>query len=202
MPCPKCSKSFSSSGALKVHILKVHSAHKACPHCKKSYVNIKKHLKQEKCKRCQKFMLCRSACFHNKVCKFQIESGSVNIKYVLWVYPKSKIYLWEDKSSTSCEINFSWIDKEYRVRFAFGNCKNLWFSRKEINLKQIFLNLHLFCAFWYSSRFCSHISFPKAKWSKTCLIDHLIWWFILTGYVWKRDIYIGDDDELYNMHII
>jgi C2H2-type zinc finger len=67
IPCPKCFKRFSSSSALKGHIRRVHSAHKACPHCKTSYVNIKKHLKQEKCKMCQNVMLCRSACFHKKV---------------------------------------------------------------------------------------------------------------------------------------
>jgi hypothetical protein len=82
-PCPKCSKSFSSFGVLKVHIRRVHSAHKACPHCNTSCINIKKHLKQEKCKRCQKVKLCRSAWFHKKVCKFQIGSGTANVKCVL-----------------------------------------------------------------------------------------------------------------------
>jgi C2H2-type zinc finger/Zinc finger, C2H2 type len=70
LPCPKCSRFFSSSNTLKVHVSKVHSPPKVCPHCNKSYVIIRMHLKQDKCKRCEKVLLCvRVAQLHKKWCK-------------------------------------------------------------------------------------------------------------------------------------
>jgi hypothetical protein len=114
-------------------------------------------------------------------------------------YPKSKMYEWEDKSSTSREINCSWIANEYRVRFAFVNCKYLYdfvshlsFSQKKIKIyikniyKVIFPRI-----FFNSRRCCSHIYFPKGK-----LASLIIWsdgsfnWL----FVRKRKIYTGDDD--------
>jgi hypothetical protein len=70
LPCPKCSKCFSSSVALKHHLKQAHSPPKVCPHCNNSYVDIRMHLKQEKCKRCQKVLICvRVARLHKKLCK-------------------------------------------------------------------------------------------------------------------------------------
>jgi hypothetical protein len=70
LPCPKCSKCFSSSFTLKLHIKRAHSPPKICPHCNKSYLHIRMHLKQEKCNRCQKVLLCvRVAQLHKKLCK-------------------------------------------------------------------------------------------------------------------------------------
>jgi len=70
LQCPKCSICFSSSLTLKDHIRQVHSPPKVCPHCNKSYLHIKMHLKQEKCKKCQKVLLCvRVARLHKKLCK-------------------------------------------------------------------------------------------------------------------------------------
>jgi hypothetical protein len=68
--CPKCSRYFSSSLALKDHINQTHSPRKVCPHCNKGCRHIKRHLEQEKCKRCQKVLLCLSvAKLHKKLCK-------------------------------------------------------------------------------------------------------------------------------------
>jgi hypothetical protein len=70
LPCRKCSKCFSSSYVLKEHIKKAHSPPKECSHCNKSHLNIRMHLKQEKCKRCQKVLPClRLAHWHKKLCK-------------------------------------------------------------------------------------------------------------------------------------
>jgi KRAB domain-containing zinc finger protein len=68
--CPKCSRCYNSSYTLKDHVKREHSPPKVCPHCNKSYSNIRMHLKQEKCKRCQKVLLClRVAQLHKKLCK-------------------------------------------------------------------------------------------------------------------------------------
>jgi hypothetical protein len=68
--CPKCSKCFSSPYVLKYHIKQAHSPLKVCPHCNNSYLIIRMHLKQEKCKRCQKVLLCLGlAQLHTKLCK-------------------------------------------------------------------------------------------------------------------------------------
>jgi hypothetical protein len=71
--CPKCSRCFSSSVTLKVHIKRAHSPPKVCPHCNISHSNVGmhiKHLKQEKCKKCQKVLLCvRVAQLHENLCK-------------------------------------------------------------------------------------------------------------------------------------
>jgi KRAB domain-containing zinc finger protein len=70
LPCPKCSKCFSSSSILNLHIKRAHSPPKVCPHCNNSYLNIRMHLKQEKCKRCQEILLCLGlAQLHKKLCK-------------------------------------------------------------------------------------------------------------------------------------
>jgi KRAB domain-containing zinc finger protein len=70
LPCPKCSRCFSSSLTLKVHMKQVHSPRKICPHCDKSYLHIKRHLKQEKCNRCQEVLMCiHVAQLHKKLCK-------------------------------------------------------------------------------------------------------------------------------------
>jgi hypothetical protein len=70
LPCPKCSRYFSSSRNLKTHIKLVHSPPKVCPHCNKSMLNIRMHLKQEKCKSCCKVLVClRVAKLHKKLCK-------------------------------------------------------------------------------------------------------------------------------------
>jgi hypothetical protein len=70
LPCPKCSKCFSSSYTLKLHIQRTHSPPKVCPHCNISYLYIRSHLNQEKCKRCQKVLLClHVAQLHKKLCK-------------------------------------------------------------------------------------------------------------------------------------
>jgi hypothetical protein len=69
--CPKCSKCFSSSFTLKNHVKRAHSPPKVCPHCNNSYLIIRMHLKQEKCKKCQKVLLClRLAQLHKKLCRF------------------------------------------------------------------------------------------------------------------------------------
>ena len=69
LPCSKCSRCFSSSFTLRIHI-KSHSPKKVCPHCNKGCSRIKQHLEQEKCKRCQKVLLCASvAKLHKKLCK-------------------------------------------------------------------------------------------------------------------------------------
>jgi hypothetical protein len=68
--CPKCSKCFSCSVTLKVHIRQVHSPPKVCPHCNISFLDIRLHLKQEKCKRCQEVLMCDVvAQLHKKSCK-------------------------------------------------------------------------------------------------------------------------------------
>jgi hypothetical protein len=68
--CPKCSKCFSSSFILKDHIKQTHSPPKVCPHCNKGSRHIKQHMKQDKCKRCQKVLLCVGvAQLHKKLCK-------------------------------------------------------------------------------------------------------------------------------------
>jgi KRAB domain-containing zinc finger protein len=70
LPCSKCSRCFSSSYTLKVHIKRAHSPPKVCPYCNKCYVDIRVHLRQDKCKRCQKVLLCvRVAQLHKKLCK-------------------------------------------------------------------------------------------------------------------------------------
>jgi hypothetical protein len=73
LPCRKCSRCFSSSFTLKAHIKQAHSTRKSqkvCPYCNKSIINIRMHLKQEKCKRCQKVLLCvRVAQLHKTFCK-------------------------------------------------------------------------------------------------------------------------------------
>jgi hypothetical protein len=70
LPCPKCSNCFSSSVALKHHLKQAHSPLKVCPHCNKGCRHIKQHMKQEKCKRCQKVLLCVCvALLHKKLCK-------------------------------------------------------------------------------------------------------------------------------------
>ena len=73
LPCSKCTKHYRCSRALAIHIKSAHSSPKACPHCKSSnLLNMRMHLKQEKCKRCQKVLLCvRSAQMHKKLCKSQ-----------------------------------------------------------------------------------------------------------------------------------
>jgi hypothetical protein len=68
--CPKCSKCFCSSFTLKYHIKQAHSPRKVCPHCNKSILQIRTHLKQEKCKRCQEVLMCVCvAQLHKKSCK-------------------------------------------------------------------------------------------------------------------------------------
>jgi KRAB domain-containing zinc finger protein len=68
--CPKCFKCFSSSRTLKAHVKQTHSPPKVCPHCNKSYLHIRMHLKQEKCKKCQTVLLCiQVAQLHKKLCK-------------------------------------------------------------------------------------------------------------------------------------
>jgi KRAB domain-containing zinc finger protein len=70
LPCSKCSRCFSSSFTLKYHIKHAHSPQEVCPHCHKSYLHIRIHLKQEKCKRCQKVLLCVcEAQLHKTLCK-------------------------------------------------------------------------------------------------------------------------------------
>jgi hypothetical protein len=70
LPCPKCSRCFSSSITLRIHFKSTHSPRKVCPHCNKGCSRIKQHLEQEKCKRCQKVLLCVSAAeLHKKLCK-------------------------------------------------------------------------------------------------------------------------------------
>jgi KRAB domain-containing zinc finger protein len=70
LPCPNCSKCFSSSYTLKFHIKRVHSPPKVCTHCNKGCRHIKQHMKQEKCKRCLKVLLCIGvAQLHKKLCK-------------------------------------------------------------------------------------------------------------------------------------
>jgi KRAB domain-containing zinc finger protein len=70
LPCPKCFRYFSSSRNLKAHNKIVHSPPKVCPHCNTSMLNIGRHLKQEKCKKCQKVLLCVCvAMLHKKLCK-------------------------------------------------------------------------------------------------------------------------------------
>jgi KRAB domain-containing zinc finger protein len=69
LPCPKCPKLFSCSGNLKLHIKRVHSPPQVCPHCNTSFLDIRKHLKQDKCKRCQKVLLCvHLSKVHKNVC--------------------------------------------------------------------------------------------------------------------------------------
>jgi hypothetical protein len=71
LQCLKCSKCYNSSFTLKDHVKRAHSPPKVCPHCNKSYFNIRVHLKQENCKRCQKVLLCVCvARLHKKLCKF------------------------------------------------------------------------------------------------------------------------------------
>jgi hypothetical protein len=68
--CPKCSRCFSSSVTLKAHVKRAHSPPKVCPHCNISHSNTSMHLKQEKCKKCQKVLLCRRlAQLHENLCK-------------------------------------------------------------------------------------------------------------------------------------
>jgi len=70
--CSKCSRCFSSSFTLKEHQKRVHSPLQVnvCPHCNKSMLNIRRHLKQEKCKSCQKILLCVGvARLHKRLCK-------------------------------------------------------------------------------------------------------------------------------------
>jgi hypothetical protein len=72
LQCPKCTKCFISSIILKEHLKRMHLPLKVnvCPHCNKSILNIRNHLKQEKCKRCQKVLLCLGlAHLHKKLCK-------------------------------------------------------------------------------------------------------------------------------------
>jgi hypothetical protein len=70
LPCSKCSKCFSSSVTLKAHIRRVHSSPKVCPHCNNGCTQIKRHVVQEKCKRCQNVLLCLGlAHLHKKLCK-------------------------------------------------------------------------------------------------------------------------------------
>jgi hypothetical protein len=70
LPCSKCSKCFNSSFTLKDHVKRTHSPPKVCSHCNKCYVDIRMHLKQEKCKSCQKVLLCIGvAQLHKTLCK-------------------------------------------------------------------------------------------------------------------------------------
>jgi hypothetical protein len=72
LPCPNCSKRFSTSYNLRLHVKLVHTFLRECPHCKNSYLRIRFHLRQEKCKTCQKVLLCvRSAQLHKKVCNLK-----------------------------------------------------------------------------------------------------------------------------------
>jgi hypothetical protein len=80
LPCSKCQKLFGSSAALKIHLRFAHKPPKVCPHCNKRYSRIEVHLKEEKCKICQKDLLCiNSAQLHKEVCKFQTEPGSLDV---------------------------------------------------------------------------------------------------------------------------
>jgi KRAB domain-containing zinc finger protein len=71
LPCPKCSRCFSFPFDLKDHLQRAHLPPKVCQHCNKCCRYMKSHMKQEKCKRCQKVLLCvRVARSHkNFLCK-------------------------------------------------------------------------------------------------------------------------------------
>jgi hypothetical protein len=76
LPCLKCPKQFGSSAALKIHLRFAHKPLEVCPHCNKSYSRMEMHLKQEKCKKCQKVLLCvYSAKLHKMACKLQTDPG-------------------------------------------------------------------------------------------------------------------------------
>jgi rubrerythrin len=45
LPCPKCSRCFSSSLTFKYHVKRGHSPPKVCPHCKKIFLYFSRHLK-------------------------------------------------------------------------------------------------------------------------------------------------------------
>jgi hypothetical protein len=82
IPCPKCSKRFRSSATLDTHLAVTHKPPKACPHCNRSYsfASLKFHLKQEKCKRCNKVLLCvLTAKLHKRVCKLQTDPGTFDV---------------------------------------------------------------------------------------------------------------------------
>ena len=83
LPCSKCQKLFGSSAALKIHLRFAHKPPKVCPHCNICYSRIEVHLKEEKCKICQKDLLCiNSAQLHKEVCKFQTEPGSLDVPWL------------------------------------------------------------------------------------------------------------------------
>jgi hypothetical protein len=58
--CTKCSRCFSSSVTLKVHIKQAHSPQKICPHCNITHSNISMHLKQEKVQKVSESFAVRS----------------------------------------------------------------------------------------------------------------------------------------------